>query len=220
MTNDFTIYYVETREKISSQVNKKSEITVKSLGRDLVNLSSYLKFRDKSFILMGSSLGATAILEGCQYLKTAPLCLILIGPNASFYIPKSGLAAIRMCHPILYFGIKPVVKWYLKTFRLDSEADYAQYRKYCNALDAADPFKLRKMALSMPTYHVWDLIGQIEYPALLIGASKDLLHSKDIIQKMVAKMKNSTYLDLFTNALTHSKGIVEEIRKYVKGLLC
>ena len=42
------------------------------------------------------------------------------------------------------------VKWYLGKFRLDLENDMAQYEKYCNALDAADPRKL-KPAVTMLT---------------------------------------------------------------------
>ncbi|MBN1351949.1 alpha/beta hydrolase [candidate division KSB1 bacterium] len=215
MTSDFVVYYVETREKISSQVNRKTPISVQSLGEDLVNLVEALELLPKSYILLGSSLGATAILESCRSLETDPLCIILIGPNASFHIPRAGLVLIKICHPVMYFGIRPVVKWYLKTFRLDSESDYAQYRKYCNALDVADPFKLKKMALSMPSYQVWDFIEDIDYPALLIGASKDLLHDKDVIQSMTSKMNHATYLDMQTNAATHSPGVVYEIRKYL-----
>lgn len=219
MTKDFTVYYMETREKISSEVKGKADFTIQALGKDLVELVKYLKLAPQSYIMLGSSLGATAILESCQYLKADPLGIILIGPNASFHIPKLGLIVVRLFHPVMYLIIKPVIKWYLKTFRLDSEADYAQYRKYCNALDAANPYRLKKMALSLPTYHVWDYIDRIEYPALFIGASKDLLHDKDIIQRMVSRMKNGAYLDMYTNALTHSEGVVDEIRKYVAGLL-
>ena len=218
MSKDFSIYYIETREKITSHVKGKAEFTLQALGRDLVTLVEYLKLKRRFYIMMGSSLGATAILESCQYLKTDPHCIILIGPNASFHIPKPGLIIIKLFHPAMYGVIKPVIKWYLKTFRLDPKTDYAQYRKYCNALDAADPYKLKKMALSLPTYHVWDYIERIEYPALLIGASRDLLHDKDIIQRMVSRLKHGTYLDMYTNASTHSEGVVEEIRTYLAGL--
>jgi len=219
MTQDFNIYYVETREKMSSRVDKKSPISVRILGSDLARLVEFWGFADKSYILMGSSLGATAILESYHHLKSSPLCNILIGPNASFHIPKAGLVIIRVFHPGFYLLIKPVIKWYLKTFRLDSATDYAQYRKYCNAIDAADPYKLKKMALSMPGYHVWDVLEQIAPASLLIGASKDLLHDRGTIEKMSQQLQQGSYLDLQTNARTHSTDVVAEIRQYVRELL-
>ena len=220
MTKDFTIYYVETREKISSSVHKRSEISVHALGHDLVALVDHFQLEAQGYIFAGSSLGATAILESCKYARKAPLCMALIGPNASFHIPKAGLLFIKPFPPALYLGFKPYIKWYLKTFRLDSDSDYAQYQKYCRALDAADPYKLKKMALSMPDYAVWDFIGEIEFPTLLVGASKDLLHDDEIIRRMADQMKNGTYLDLETNAQTHSKVMVDEIRAYVEKFLC
>ena len=121
---------------------------------------------------------------------------------------------IRIFPPVFYLLIKPVVKWYLRIFRLDIKSDYAQYKKYCNALDAADPWKLKKAVIALSKYEVWNLLGEIEYPTLIIGASKDVLHEPENLHKMVFMMKNATYNDLETNKLTHSVAMVEEMRKF------
>lgn len=218
MTKDFPVYYIETREKISSHIIGKVEYGVETIGKDIVTLISRFKLEDQKYILLGSSLGATAILDCCKFLKKNPLCLVLIAPNAVFRVPKMGMAIIRIFPPRLYLLIKPVVKWYLKTFRLDTKSDYAQYEKYCNALDAANPWKLKKAVLALAKYKVWELLGDIEYPTLIIGASKDVLHEPENIKKMVSKMKRATYLDMETNALTHSENMVKQMRKYIAKL--
>lgn len=218
MTKDFPVYYVETREKVSAQVKGKESYGVEEIGRDIVAMIKWLKLEDRSYILFGSSLGGTGILDACRFIEKAPLCLALVGPNAVFRVPTFWKGVIHILHPRLYMLLKPVVKWYLKTFRLDIKSDYAQYEKYCNTLDSADPWKLRKGVMSVWNYQVWDLLGDIKIPTLIFGASKDKLHEPGNLQEMVSMMKNATYLDLETNAMTHSEVMVEELRKYIKKL--
>jgi len=218
MTRDFHVYYIETREKITSKVKGKVDYSLEAIGKEIAALVSHFNLQSQNYILFGSSFGATAILESCRFLETDPLCLVLIGPNAVFRVPKFYRFIIRVFNPRFYLLLKPVVKWYLKTFRLDTGADYAQYEKYCQSLDAADPWKLKKTAIVFSRYEVWDLLANIDYPTLIVGASRDSLHEPGNLKKMVSMMKNAVYLDLETNKLTHSSGMVRELRKYIDRL--
>ena len=94
MTKDFQVHYVETREKKSSQVNGKVGYGVEDIGKDIAVLVEHFKFQPKNYILFGSSLGATAIFDSTQHLPVEPLCLVLIGPNAVFRVPRFGKAII------------------------------------------------------------------------------------------------------------------------------
>lgn len=219
LTKDHTVYYVETREKISSQIQGKAEYSVEAIGRDIVKLTSRLNLSDRKYILFGSSLGATAILDCSCSLAIRPLCLVLIGPNARFRVPKMGMAIIRIFPPRFYLLLKPVIKWYLKTFRLNIESDYPQYKKYCCSLDVADPWKLKKAALAFSKYSVWDKLETMDYPTLIVAASKDVLHEPANIYRMVQTMKNATYLDMETNKRTHSEKMVRKMRKYIADIL-
>ncbi len=218
MTRDHKVYYVETREKITSQIQGKEKYDIETIGQDIVHLISQLDLRERKYILFGSSLGATAILECCRSLMIRPLCLILVGPNALFRVPKIGMVIIRIFPPRLYLLLKPFIQWYLKTFRLDIESDYAQYEKYCHYLDSADPWKLKKAALAFSKYTVWNVLKTIAYPTLIIGASKDILHEPANLLRMVQTMQNATYLDLETNKHTHSEEVVKAMRKYIRNV--
>lgn len=218
MTKDFRVYYVETREKISSRVAGPASYGVEDIGKDIVTLVEHFKFQERQFILFGSSLGASAILDCCRFLKTDPRCLVLIGPNAVFRVPRFGKVIIYFFPPRLYLLIKPLVKWYLKTFRLDIKSDFEQYQKYCGNIDAADPWKLKKAVMKLWRWEAWSLLPDIPYPALVVGASKDSLHEPANLQRMVALMKNATYIDLETNKGTHSEQVVHEMRKYLQNI--
>ncbi len=218
MTKDFTVYYLETREKISSQISGNADISVEAIGKDIVNLISKLNLKTNEYILFGSSLGASAILDCAYFLNEKPLCLVLIGPNAVIKIPRFGIFLLNLFYPPLYNFCKPYVKWYLKNFRLNTKDDNEQYLKYCNTLDAADPWKLKKAALALSKYSVWNSLSSINIPSLLIGASKDKIHEPGNLRKIVSMLKHSTNTDLGTNKETHSKKVVEEMRKYLAGL--
>lgn len=218
MTKDFEIFYVETREKMSSQVTGKVNFGVEEIAQDIVELVEHFQFADKKYILFGSSLGATSILDACQYLEKQPKCSILIGPNAVFRVPNFGKVIIRIFWPRLYLVLKPFIKWYLKTFRLDVKSDYEQYKKYCLNLDGADPWKLKNAAIRLLKYEVWGYIEKIDVPTMIVGGSKDTLHTLDNLYQMVEKMQNATFLDLETNKQTHRGIVVEEMRKFIKNL--
>ena len=218
MTKDFTVIYVETREKVSSVASRKTEYSVEAIGRDIVRLISILNLDANDYILFGSSLGATAILDCCRFLETQPKCLVLIEPNAAFRVPRVWKIVVRLFWPPLYSLIRPSVKWYLRTFRMNVEADRAQYEKYCGSIDAADPWKLKKAVIALWNYEVWDKLEYVQVPALFVGASKDKLHEPESIEKMVSMVDHASYIDLETNTETHNPIMVDEMRKYLKRI--
>lgn len=218
MTKDFNIIYAETREKISSQVLNTKDFSVEAIADDLVQLVDTFKLKDNEYIMFGSSLGGTAILESYRYLDKKPLCFALLGPNAVYRTPWWGIILVKLFWVRLYPGFKLFVKWYLRNFRLDIEHDLEQYEKYSNALDAADPRKLKPGALALAKYKVWDILADIDLPVLIVGATKDLLHEPENLVQMDKMLPNSTWLDMGTNTRAHGPELVDEIRKYLKSL--
>ena len=218
LTKNYDVHYLETREKISSQNKGRVEYGVEDIASDIVTVIRKSGFSDDRYCIMGSSLGATAIVNSCLSLSLKPLAIILIAPNAVFRVPAFWMPVIYAFHPRFYFLLKPVIKWYLKNFRLSYKSDPQQYEKYCTALDAADPWKLKKGILRLRRYKIWDILPQVNYPALIIGASKDALHEPENLKKMASMMPKATYLDLETNKNTHSKLMVDSAHHFIQNL--
>ncbi len=219
MTKDFTVLYVETREKISSRMDAGAEYSIEAIGTDIVRLIEQWDIPPRGYVLVGSSLGATVIVESFHALTKPPAALVLISPNAVFRVPMIWKVIIVFFYPPFYVLIKPFVKWYLKYFRLDTEADEAQYKKYCAALDAADPWKLKKAVIALSRYSIWHRLESLSCPVLLVGAFKDLLHEPDNFHKIAPMIPQVSVVDLETNANTHSPLVVSEIRKYLKTIM-
>jgi len=218
LSRDFTIHYIETREKKTAIVRGRAKYRVEDCARDLAAIVEQLNLQDDNFILCGSSLGATAIADGFRFLKRRPLFLALIGINAEFYIPRGWIGVVRCFPPTLYLTFKPVIKWYLRNFRLDIKKDQAQYKKYCDNVDNADPFRLKKAALALVKYKIWERLPEIQTPVLLFSASHDALHDLENIKRIHEQLPGSRYFDLETNSRTHSPEMVEIIREFIAGL--
>ena len=219
MRKDFTIHYVETREKKSSLVVSDSGMGVADIAADLRQVIVELDMPDKRFVLLGSSLGATAILDMLTgFPEKKPMALVLINPNARFRDPLVWKIIISLFYPPFYVLLKPVIKWYLRVFRMKVSADRAQYDKYCHALDLADPVKLKKAAMSLWSYRVWGKLESVAVPALVIGASQDSLHEPESIERMVTLLPDVKYVDMHTNTETHSREMVAEVRRFLAEL--
>ena len=218
MSKDFVIHYLESREKISADISRKEKFGVKEVGMDIADTVKHLNLQNKSYILLGSSLGATAILDGYKSLPSKPECLVLIGPNAEFRVPLFWKIIITFFHPWFYLFLKPVIKWYLRTFRMKIKADKAQYEKYCRAIDSADPWRLKKAAVALWGYQVWDLLGGIDTYVLAVGAAEDKLHEPENLQRMIQMLPKAEYLDIGTNTRTHQPEMVEQLQKYLNKL--
>lgn len=219
MSKDFNIIYAESREKITSQVKNTNDYSVEAIADDIVKLIDIYNLEENNYLLFGSSLGGTAILETYQKLTVKPLCFALLGPNAEYRMPWWGRALVKIFWIRLYPGFKRFLKWYLKNFRLDIEHDREQFEKYSNALDAADPKKLKPGAIALAKYKVWDILPDIDLPVLIVGATKDLLHEPKNLLRMDEILPNSTWLDMETNTKAHGAEMVVELRKYLAQLI-
>lgn len=218
ITPRFRTIYLETREKKSSLVphNMNVSYSMDRLRKDIGEVIGELIPEKQEFFLAGSSLGASAILEYCSLNLRNPECAFLIGPNAEFRFPKVLGDIVPAFHPSLYFAVKPVVKWYLKNFRLDKKNAQEQVKKYENTLDEADPYKLKANALAIKNYSVWEKLGTITTPCIIFGATSDTLHDTGDLQKLIEIIPRTQYIELASNADTHSNAAGRIIVEYLE----
>ena len=220
LTAEHRVIYCETREKQSSTVPdvKKVSFSIERLKLDIGEIIENIITPSEKFILAGSSLGASAILEYCASDKRKPLCSVLINPNTEFRFPKFLGEIIPVLHPSLYLAVKPVIKWYLRNFRLDKKTCKEQIEKYENTLDCANPYKLKANALAIKNYVIWGRIDNINVPCLVMGATSDTLHATDNVKRLLKLIPDSTYIELKSNMENHSEKAGHVIVEYIETL--
>jgi len=92
------------------------------------------------------------------------------------------------------------------------------HRIQSRVLDAADPRKLCATIPAIASYTVWDRLAGIDIPLLVIGASKDSLHTNDDAIRLASMVENSSYVDLETNERNHAGEAAEVVRKFSENL--
>ena len=217
MTKDFELFYVETREKVSSRLSGKINYDIKTVANDIVSIVKSLYPNLKGYILFGYSYGATVIAESYSNLSPKPSALLLLSPTPSFYYPKWSLPLIKIA-PSLFWMIKPAAKWYLRNFVINQKEDKEMYGYTSYALDNCDPKKLSSAILAVAGYSIWDKLDMIDCSTLIVDTSKDGIHLHEDIVRMTTTIKNSTYIDLEVNKRTHGAELAVVIRDYLDTL--
>jgi pimeloyl-ACP methyl ester carboxylesterase len=213
-TRNFVVYFVETREKKSGICKSDAEYTIESMAADIKEVIALLGMKEKQYILLGYSMGASVIVEAFSLLENKPSILVTIVPNTEFRFPAWSLWLASFIAP--FFGIiKPFLKQYIRFFHVNTKEDPEMHRIQMRVLDGADPRKLCATIRAIAPYKIWDRLDAIDVPMLVIGASKDSLHTHDDSLHMASMVKTSTYIDLETNERNHGGEVVEIIRKRV-----
>ena len=219
MTAQYRVLYIETREKISAVLpgKKQVEFSIHRMSQDLDDLLPQILPPDTDYYFAGSSLGSTVVLHYLTWAERQPEKSILISPVCEFAIPGWGLTMVRWAHPSLYTAIKPLVKWYLKNFRLDKKNEPEQVAKYEGTLDAAEPRRLKANALAIFDYNLWDELPYVKSPVVIVGAETDRLHSIDMLEKMVSMMPSAELELMQSNKETHSGRAGDLMVQHVAG---
>ncbi len=215
---DFEIVYFESREKASSGLTRKSEIGMPRMALDLKEVIGQLKLDEKKLVMFGSCIGATTIVCGLVDKLYNPLLPVLVAPPARFEYPEFHRPFIAITPHWLLKIAKPLGRQWLIRSKSDTPEQAA---KYIRALEEADGFKWKKMGLHLAYKRYWKVFPLVENHVLLVAAEKDKMHDVKVTKKVKELIKNSIYMDLKTNENTHSKIMVDEIRKSIpkfKGL--
>jgi len=214
-TRDHTVIYMETREKPSAKIFKYSDLGVEKIGEDIAAVIHKNNLLETEYILLGSSLGATGIIEGYHLFDSRPKCLIMIGPNAAFGFTFLAKIIIRVCPVSLYQFAKPFIKWYMKINYLDVGADPDQYKNYSDLLNDIEPRRVKRSALANFDYTVWQRLSDIDCPALILGGSSDVMHNPLNVELIVKEMKDVQYIDLEINSRTHGQEAIDIMRSFM-----
>ena len=219
LSKEIKIYYVETREKSSSiTVSKKVEMDVSRLSLDFETILLHLKIDFPHSVVVASSLAGSLLFEFLSRTRNKPFKTVLIGPNPDYKLPPI-IGRVLLLMPMFLFQIaKKYVKWHVLKFRIDKEKEPEQAAKFIEALDAAEPWKIRKSGKSVVKFNGWDLLEKIDVDTILIGASSDKLHEFETTEKIGDLMPNATVVNFGTNKAIHSGKMGSFLLDLCKGI--
>jgi len=221
LTPCYRTLYVETREKISARLPEGARVdfSMPRMGRDIREVLEHKVGSEKKFFFAGSSLGSTVILDYLSRESRQPEMTFLVAPICELIYPFWLPLVIKPLPPPFYtIVIKPFLKWYLRNVRLDRKKEPEQVKKYENALDAADPRRLKANAFAIKDYSLWEKLPDVRSPVLIIGARSDTLHGLDVMDRMIELIPDADMEIMASNKETHSEKMGQLIVDRINSL--
>ena len=214
VTSEFPVIYVESREKSSSRVEGRAGFAVADLASDLVRVLEHYGLQEGSFVLAGSSLGATTIVEALPFLPSQPAAAALILPNAAFDLPTYARLLRFVPHSSLP-PLKHLARWVMFKTKINPD-DAGQQERFVAALGAADAVKLKESTLGALRYRMkLEDLRPLPYPGLVLGASKDRQHDQEAVREIAAAL-GARYEDLETFTASHSTAAARVLVSFVQ----
>jgi pimeloyl-ACP methyl ester carboxylesterase len=214
------VYYIETREKRSALFEKKKltleDFSIARMAEDLISICSQLGITSPYATVIGSSLGATTLLEALKGSRLTAGAAFLIAPNSDFKAPWY-LRWMLFLPSFLYHGIKYFILWYVKTFMVDVKNEPEQMMRYNETLRVAHPqrIKLSAKAAIYQHYQVWPHLYSVQIPVALAYAPTDTLHSSVNIRLMADRLPDATVIACPSNKYMHSADVIHDIEAFV-----
>jgi pimeloyl-ACP methyl ester carboxylesterase len=220
LVRDREVYYLESREKSSARIDRSGltpdDFSIERNARDLRQVVDALEIVPEDTVIMGSSLGATSILEALKADRIRARGALLIGPNSSFRFPLWGKVLVHS-PASSYHVIKILVLFYLRHFRVDVKNEPQQMERYDRTLRTANPLRMKLSAMAVQNYEVWDGLDTVSTPVAVAYSPTDKLHSEDEIKRMAKMLPRGRLVPCPTNRSMHGEDIVAHLDGFISS---
>lgn len=211
------VHYLETREKRSARMAPgfrltPAALTIDRMAEDVRRVWAALGL--EGAVVMGSSLGASVLLEAMKGGRLAPRAAFLVGPNVRFRYPWWGHLVIRLPSP-LYHLVKHPILFYLRHFRVDARREPEQMRRYEATILGAHPARIRLSAIAFSRYEAWPELGTIGVPVGVAYASSDVLHGEADVARLVEALPRGERVPCPSNKHMHSAALARDLDAFL-----
>ena len=208
------VVYIETREKGSCQIEKtisKESFQIQNIVSDLPIILARMGLNQSKCDAMGSSLGATLLLEGLREEILVFRSIVVLSPNLAF-TPPIWARPLIPAPLFLYNALVKFVIWYLDK-RLKEEGQRIRYRR---TLLAAPIDRLRLCSLVFRKYKMNLDFSDTNAPVGILRASSDTLHDHSDAGKLSNQIPNSRLIEIESNQFAHEAAAISVIQDFME----
>jgi pimeloyl-ACP methyl ester carboxylesterase len=178
---DVELYYLETREKGSSEVSLDSEFSMKQCAEDVRDAVDTIGLPAGGYVLMGSSFGAAVALQALTALQRLPAVTVLFEPMPELWLPRLLVKALGTLLPV---GLVSFLRPVLKRLVLAGMREEVQRARVERVIDSADLAKWRRAALRLVDWHILSIAPAVAEPVSVIQASGDRFHTGSVFPEI------------------------------------
>ncbi|MHA1418794.1 MAG: hypothetical protein ACTSU7_05020 [Candidatus Heimdallarchaeaceae archaeon] len=210
---DFDIVYFESREKESSKLVKKAKMDMEVYSKDVEETINQLDLEADKLVAFASSSSVPIIANTIAYNNLQPKLTVFVGPILKIPIPTYMRLMILILPAFFVKLVRELAFIWIKRKRSESPEQAAKYIRVGNE---ADPKKWKRGLKNFATLTYEKIYPKVGTKVLVIDESEDKMHETEITREIASLIPNAELVDLITNKNTHSKPIVDTIRKYIK----
>ena len=206
--NQLEFYYIETREKNSSKLDrKKAKMNMTQKAKDIQNIIKYLEIDKRDFTLFGTCWGGAIILHGLiEGLLKAPT-IIVNDPMHTLWFPKW---LLKYMAPFLPVPIVKLLKPLLRRTQLRGMKEEVQRRRAEDFIDGAEIWKWKKAAQAVYDFELIGKLSSIQEEIFVTNGTVDKIHDQNLFPAMAKEMPNGRFIFMRTD---------ESKREYLMGYL-
>jgi len=188
------IYYLETREKGSSRMQRGASFSMPRTAADLGDVAAALGLQEHGYVLMGSSFGASVAAEALADGVLAgrlPTATVLFEPMSELWLPQALLAASRFAPLSMVALLKPL----LKRLVLAGMRAETQRRRAALVIDGADLWKWRRAAGAMRGWSLFAVAPHVTEPVVVVSTTGDRFHDASVYPRIVEALPQGELLN-------------------------
>ena len=195
--NKIECYYIETREKRSSRINRKTaKLDMSQKAQDIQDVIDYLNFNEKDFVLYGTCWGAAIILQGLIDGTIKAPTYVVNDPMHTLWFPKWVLKYISPILPVFVVRIiKNIIKWLmLRTMKEETQKKRAE-----TFVANAEIWKWKRAADSVKNFELFGNVSGIKEEVFVTNGTKDKIHHQTDYPKIAQEIPNGRFIFMKTD---------------------
>ena len=200
--NRTEIYYVETREKNSSRLDKHAKMNMSQKAKDIQDVIDFFKLSNMDFILHGTCWGSAIILQGLMDGTIEAPTILVHDPMHTLWFPKWILKYIEPILPTFVVRLlKPLLKWMqLRGMEEEVQRERAEY-----FIKYADIKKWKKTARAVKDFELFGNISGIKETVYVSNGTTDKVHDQLDYPKIAAELPNGRFIYMETDESKREK---------------
>ncbi len=214
-------YYIETREKASSVLDRKNaRMDMSQKIKDVVEAMKYLGLDKKDHVVLGSCWGASLIIQGLldqSGIEKSPT-IVLYDPMNRLIFSKFFLKYVSKMLPVAVLNLlKPILKW-IKMGKMEQKAQKERFEEF---IKSGDTWKWKKSAEQAAEFEILgnENIQKIEKTVYIIHGVADQIHEADYYPRIAKEFPNGRFFYMKIDEKDRERLITvagEEFAKVIK----
>ena len=212
--NEIEFYYIETREKGSSQIRRrKANLTIQQKAKDIMKAIDYLKIDKDNYTLVGPCWSATIFLQGLLDNNLEAKSILIFDPMHKLWFNKF---LLNVSPFIPSFVVTIILKPIIIFFAFLGMKEKAQKERSKSFAKNAVMWKWKKAAYAVKDLELFGTLNPIKQEILVFNGTTDKVHKQTDYPKLSKELPKGRFFFLNTIESNRERIMSVVIKEFAK----